>query len=157
MGVEVSICAVTFRRPRGLARLLESLGRLKLPEGVAAEIVLVDNDPEGAAFHAPDRQESAGGLAVHWHHEPRGDIAHARNRCVDAARGRWIAFIDDDEAAHEGWIAAFHWLSEQVEARSRSHSPRKRAMGGSKNQSRGRSSLSLTSSSPTGLRAMHCA
>jgi succinoglycan biosynthesis protein ExoM len=53
---------------------------------------------------------------VHWHHEERGNISHARNRCVDAASGHWIAFVDDDEAVHEGWIAAYDWLSERVEA-----------------------------------------
>lgn len=116
MGIDVSICAVTFRRPRGLARLLDSLARLKLPGDLSAEIVLVDNDPEGSAFRDPQRAEQAGSLPVRWHHEPRGDIAHARNRCVDAARGSWLALIDDDEVAHEGWIAAYHWLSEQVEA-----------------------------------------
>lgn len=114
--MDVSICAVTFRRPRGLSRLLDSLARLKLPEGLRAEVVLVDNDPDGSAFRDPERPEQCGALPVRWYHETRGDIAHARNRCVDEARGSWVAFVDDDEAVHEGWIAAYDWLSEQVEA-----------------------------------------
>ena len=107
MGIDVSICAVTFRRKAGLTRLLESLARLKLPEGLAVEVVLVDNDPEASAFCATDRMEAAGSLDIRWHHERRGDIAHARNRCVEAARGDWIAFVDDDEAVHEDWLVAY--------------------------------------------------
>src|SRR5262249_58025127 len=38
--------------------------------------------------------------------EPVRNIAVARNRGVDAAAGRWLAFIDDDEAAEEEWLAA---------------------------------------------------
>lgn len=116
MATDVSICAVTFRRPRGLARLIDSLARQKLPAGLVVEVVLVDNDPEGSAFRAPDRATHAGSLPIRWRHEPAGDIARARNRCVEAARGRWIAFVDDDESAHEIWIAAYAWLAERVEA-----------------------------------------
>ncbi len=113
---DISICAVTFRRPRGLARLLESLARLKIPPDQRVEIVLVDNDPDGSSFRAPDRAESAGDLPIRWHHEVRGNISHARNACVAAARGSWIAFVDDDEAPHEDWIAAYLAFAEREEA-----------------------------------------
>ncbi|MGH0032597.1 MAG: glycosyltransferase family 2 protein [Myxococcota bacterium] len=115
MAVDVSICAVTFRRPRGLSRLLESLARLKLPPGVSAEVVLVDNDPDGSAFRAAGRPERAGTLPIRWELAAASNIAVGRNRCIDAARGHWIAFLDDDETAHEGWLAAYLWLAEQVE------------------------------------------
>ena len=116
MVVDVSICAVTFKRPSGLARLIESLARLKLPENLVAEVVLVDNDPAGSAVLDPQRLEAAGTLTIRWQHEPAGDISLARNRCVEAAEGRWIAFIDDDEVAHESWIAAYALISEEVDA-----------------------------------------
>ena len=112
----ISICVVTFRRPAGLARLLDSLARLKLPEGVAAEVVIVDNDPEGSAFRRPRRLQQAGLLPVRWRHGARGDIAHARNLCVDDARGDWLALIDDDEVAHEDWLRAYWQLAGRCEA-----------------------------------------
>ena len=54
---DVSLCVITYRRPEGLARLLESAARLKIPEGVRVEIVLVDNDPASAP---DDAREDAG-------------------------------------------------------------------------------------------------
>jgi hypothetical protein len=44
--VDVSVCVATYRRPAGLARLLASLGRMKLPAGLRVEILVVYNDPE---------------------------------------------------------------------------------------------------------------
>jgi succinoglycan biosynthesis protein ExoM len=102
--VDVSVCVATFRRPAGLARLLASLGRMKLPDGVLVEVVVVDNDPDTAE---PARPLAAGALPVRRIHEPRQSIAHARNAAVGAARGRWLAFVDDDEEVCEGWLAAY--------------------------------------------------
>jgi succinoglycan biosynthesis protein ExoM len=33
------------------------------------------------------------------------NVALARNLAVDEARGHWLAFVDDDETAPEGWLA----------------------------------------------------
>lgn len=100
MRPDVSICIATCRRPEGLARLLDSLGRQKLPQGFALETIVVNNDPA-----RPLDLEPRPGLVVL--EEPRRNIALARNRALDAARGRWLAFVDDDETAEEGWLAAF--------------------------------------------------
>ena len=106
MTPDVSVCIATFRRPSGLARLLDSLAKLKLPEGVTVEIVVVDNDPAASAapilagWRATPHVLRAFG-------EPRANVSHARNRGVAESRGRWLAFIDDDEVADENWIAGF--------------------------------------------------
>ncbi len=92
----------TCDRPAGLAALLESLRRQKLPQGLCVEIVVVDNDPEARALASATPREGERFL-----HEPRRNIAHARNRALAAARGRWIAFVDDDEVVDEGWLAAY--------------------------------------------------
>jgi hypothetical protein len=36
--------------------------------------------------------------------------------CAHAARGRWAAFIDEDEVADESWIAAYVRLADEVDA-----------------------------------------
>jgi glycosyltransferase involved in cell wall biosynthesis len=104
---DVSICIASYRRPAGLARLLESLHRQKVPPELSFEILVVDNDPEAEPEPLP---------GVRVLHEPRRNIAHARNRAVDEAQGSWIAFIDDDEEAEEGWLAAYWQLSQRCEA-----------------------------------------
>jgi succinoglycan biosynthesis protein ExoM len=106
MGLDVTVCVATYRRPESLARLLASLARLKLAAGPKLEILIVDNDPQRSAA-ATARSLGEFPHLVRWLEEPRRNIAHARNRAVDAAEGRWLAFIDDDEVADEHWLAAY--------------------------------------------------
>jgi succinoglycan biosynthesis protein ExoM len=107
MGPDVSVCVPTYRRPESLARLLASLARLKLAAGPTLEILIVDNDPQRSAA-ATARSLGDFPHLVRWLEEPRRNLAHARNRAIDEASGRWLAFIDDDEIADEHWLAA-HW------------------------------------------------
>ena len=106
MGVDVSVCIPTYRRPEGLARLLDSLGRMKVPHDLRAEVVVVDNDPEASAAPLASRYADFP-LPIRWVHEPEANISVARNRSVDEARGEWVAFVDDDEVVDEGWLAAY--------------------------------------------------
>jgi succinoglycan biosynthesis protein ExoM len=106
MAPDVSVCVATYRRPEGLARLLASLARLKLAAEPTLEILIVDNDPQRSAA-ASARSLGEFPHPVRWLEDPRPNIAHARNRAVDVAKGRWLAFIDDDEVADEHWLAAY--------------------------------------------------
>ncbi|HEX5067425.1 MAG TPA: glycosyltransferase [Myxococcota bacterium] len=102
--MDVSICVATYRRPAGLARLCASLGRMKLPPGLRIELIVVDNDPAASETASlPD----AGGLPARRLREPERNIARARNAAVAAARGTWLAFVDDDEEVDEMWLAAY--------------------------------------------------
>ena len=101
---ELSICIATTR-PAGLARLLESLALQKLPPGLGVEVVVVDNAPsEDSRAKAPAWR---GPGPLRRFEEPRRNIAAARNRAVDEAKGLWLAFVDDDETACEAWLAAY--------------------------------------------------
>src|SRR5882762_6893536 len=104
--VDVSICIATYRRRFGLARLLESLSRLKLPDGLRAEVIVVDNDPASDPALAPSANAAAP-LPLRWLREPRRNISYARNLAVANARGSWLAFVDDDEVVDERWLAAY--------------------------------------------------
>src|SRR5262245_43712878 len=94
---EISIC-IASTRPAGLARLLESLAGQKLPEATV-EVVLVDNAPCEASRAAARAWQGPGPLR-RFEEEVR-NVALARNRAVDAAQGRWLAFVDDDETVSE--------------------------------------------------------
>ena len=81
---DVSICIATYRRPEGLARLLASLARLKLAAEPSAR------DPRRRQRPAALGRRQCRSLGefphlVRWLEEPRRNIAHARNRAVDAA------------------------------------------------------------------------
>lgn len=104
MPPEISIC-IAASRPAGLARLLESLARQKLPEATTVEVVVVDNAPCEASRAAAAAWRGPGPLRRL--EEPARNVALARNRAVDAALGRWLAFVDDDETVSEHWLAAY--------------------------------------------------
>jgi len=111
MGVDVSICIASYRRPEGLSRLLDSLERLKLPIGIQIETIVVDNDRDAsAASVAHSRSRSL--EPIHYCVEPQRNIALARNRALSEASGEWILFIDDDEVADENWIMEYLKLVE---------------------------------------------
>jgi len=112
MDTDFSICIATYRRPLGLARLLDSLERLKLPSGLRVETIVVDNDEHGSARSIVESR--AGSLdPIRYCIEPRRNISHARNRSVAQAQGEWLVFIDDDEVADENWIAGYWELIER--------------------------------------------
>jgi len=114
MGVDVSICIATYRRPEGLSRLLDSLERLKLPFGLRLETIVIDNDADESARRIVEARVDALD-PIQYSVEPRRNIAHARNAAVSQARGDWLAFIDDDEVADENWIAGYWELFERTQ------------------------------------------
>ena len=99
------ICICTFRRPY-IARTLESLARQKPVPGLEVRIVVADNDTEPSGRAVVLAAAEKYGLDVQYIHAPGRNISIARNACLDYADGDWIAFIDDDETAVPGWLAA---------------------------------------------------
>lgn len=71
------------------------------------EIVVIDNDPDGSARQTVETKAQGSGVPIRYVHEPRPGISHARNTGIANASGRYVVFIDDDEEAAPGWLAAF--------------------------------------------------
>jgi succinoglycan biosynthesis protein ExoM len=97
-----TVCIATHRRLLGLGKLLASLASQK---GASAfDVVVVDNDREKSAepvvFSFRDK------ISLTYLVEPVRGIARTRNRAVAISRSPFLAFIDDDEWAAPGWIAA---------------------------------------------------
>lgn len=103
MNVDVGVC--TFRRP-AVAETLASLARLELPAGCALRVIVADNDETPSAETAVGETAGRLGLSAVYVHAPARNISRARNACLDAARGDFLAFLDDDETAAPGWLAA---------------------------------------------------
>lgn len=102
----VTICICTYRRPVLLDRLLRHAQDLRHGSGLVLDIVVVDNDDMPTAKEIVERHRSAGKLPILYLHEARKSISLARNLAVAAAKGDYIAFIDDDEFPEPGWIEA---------------------------------------------------
>lgn len=103
---EVSVCVCTYKRPALLLQLIESLAAQSFPLA-QFEVIVVDNDAAASARHIVSQaSERFKDLTLYYEVEPRSGISFARNKTVALARGRHLAFIDDDE-----WAVA-HWLSD---------------------------------------------
>jgi len=106
---QFSIIIPTGRQPALLLRCLDALGRQTLPRN-QFELIVVDdaNTPETAAavdLFARQIARSGGPLEVRYLAQPteRG-FAAARNRGWQAARGKVVAFTDDDCIPEASWL-----------------------------------------------------
>ena len=100
----VSVVMPTLRRPDSLERAMRSVFAQTGVSGL--EMVIIDNSPEGSAREVLDRLRRDAPFALVFVHEPRPGVATARNSGLAAASGELIAFLDDDEEAPPGWLAA---------------------------------------------------
>ncbi|MFC1660015.1 glycosyltransferase [Gemmatimonadota bacterium] len=117
--LHVCICVATYKRPKGLARLLDGLQELRFERTPAPriEVVVVDNDPGEAETR--DIVDVPSALPIVHVVEPRRGISFARNAAVRATRAReadLMAFIDDDEVPDPDWMDELIRVMENEEA-----------------------------------------
>ncbi len=93
----VAIC--TKDRPDNVARCLNSLLRLQLPD-VFFEIVVIDNAP------SDDRTQTLVSTlsTVRYVQEPKPGLNFARNRALKEASTELLAFLDDDVVVDRQWL-----------------------------------------------------
>ena len=102
----VAVCVATYRRPDGLARLLDGLAALT--GDALVRVVVIDNDPDGPARDACEARSRDFGLGLRYEVEPQRGITYARNRSVDTAGDDvdFIAMVDDDQVPPPDWLDA---------------------------------------------------
>ncbi len=103
--VIIGIC--TFRRA-SIADTLASLAALDLA-GHQVNIIVADNDDGPTAAAEIARIATTHPLPLRYIHAPARNISVARNAILEAslaAGARYLAFLDDDETASAGWLAA---------------------------------------------------
>jgi succinoglycan biosynthesis protein ExoM len=103
---DVAVIVPTLRRPESLERALRSLfGQVRVADRVS-EIVVVDNDPSGSAMAVVEGLRAFAPWPLIYVSAPTPGVATARNAGLAATGAPLIAFLDDDEAASPGWLAA---------------------------------------------------
>ncbi len=90
-----SIVIPTVDRRSELARCLAAIERLDYPRE-AYEVIVVDD-----GGREPVDQTRTGVQVIR---QPNAGPAAARNRGATAARGRWVAFTDDDCEPAADWL-----------------------------------------------------
>ena len=99
-----SVCIATYRRPDGLARLLQSIEDQVIVDDCEVEIVVVDNDP-GSAEDVVSQFAANSRFPVRYLTQSEPNISITRNVAVASALGEFIWFIDDDEVASPTCLA----------------------------------------------------
>ncbi|PSC03118.1 glycosyl transferase family A [Alsobacter soli] len=102
---DVTICVCTYGRS-SVRETLRSLLDAHTEEGLAIAVVVADNNLHPTAWPIVEAFGAEAPFPVRYVHVPAGNIALARNACLDASEGEWLAFIDDDEVADAGWLDA---------------------------------------------------
>lgn len=100
----VTVCMATWRRPSAVDAL-RSIDAQQGLEGVTVDIIVADNDETPSARELIETAARDLRTPVTYVHAPARNISIARNATLDAARGEWAAFIDDDETAAPDWLA----------------------------------------------------
>jgi len=100
----------TYKRPAGLARVIDHIGKAAQHLGVPVDLIVADNDGSDPAIAALARDHAErAGLVLHFVVEPTPGIAAARNAVFDRATEigtRFLAMIDDDEWPAQDWLVA---------------------------------------------------
>jgi succinoglycan biosynthesis protein ExoM len=101
----VAIC--TAKRPAMLARALESIVNLAVPDHGTLSVVVVENDVKPSSDDVIEGIRATTSVPITHVLEPRIGIPYARNRSLEAALAEnadWIAMLDDDETAPSNWL-----------------------------------------------------
>jgi glycosyltransferase involved in cell wall biosynthesis len=103
MFVTVAICS--FNRAESLRLTLDSLAAMEVSTDITWEVVIVNNN---STDHTDDVIKEYGDrLPVRREFEPRPGLSNARNRAIDAARGEYILWTDDDVLVDAAWLSAY--------------------------------------------------
>ncbi|MBY4129279.1 glycosyltransferase [Rhodococcus fascians] len=112
----ISLVSVIIPVFNGLPELDEQLAALAAQDyGGRFEVILSDNgSTDGLRQHLADLDLA---LDIRWidSSDVRG-TPHARNAGMNAARGEFLAFTDQDDAVHQGWLSALVRAAEDFDA-----------------------------------------
>lgn len=103
--VRLTVVVATFNRARLVAQLLEALDAQVVPDGMAWDVVVVDNNSTDATRSTVEASRDTMRVPVTYLFEPRQGKSFALNTGIEHAKGDIIAFTDDDVIPAADWIA----------------------------------------------------
>jgi len=97
-----SVVVCTRNRSESLPACLDRLAAIDYP---AVEFIIVDNAPADSSTELLVKSRATADERFRYRCEPRPGLSRARNAGLSEARGRYVAYTDDDVAVDAGWIA----------------------------------------------------
>ncbi len=101
--IQISVVVCTYNRVALLERVLDLLAAQAFPPD-RYEVVVVDNNSDDGTRAMVERLAGRAKVAVRYLFEPRQGKSFALNHGIRAARGRWLAFTDDDVRVEPDWL-----------------------------------------------------
>jgi glycosyltransferase involved in cell wall biosynthesis len=114
--VDVSVVMSTYNRAPLVAQCLQALTAQILPPSISWEVIVVDNNCTDDTPAVVERARGTASVPVRYVLERRQGVAFGRNTGVEHARGRILAFTDDDVLPPDDWIATMVSLLREHEA-----------------------------------------
>jgi len=103
--MDFTLLICTLNRAPLLRRCLGALTDLVASDKVKWEVLVVDNGSRDETKSVVEAfAEEHPGLVIRLLCESRPGVAHARKTGIAAARGEWVAFVDDDCFLREDWL-----------------------------------------------------
>jgi glucosyl-dolichyl phosphate glucuronosyltransferase len=101
---DVTVLVCTFNRSAELATTLDSLKWLELEPPLMWEVIVVDNNSTDRTREVVSDHQPEFPVPLQYVFEPVQGKSHALNTGIRAARGRLIAFTDDDVRVPSDWL-----------------------------------------------------
>lgn len=102
--MDISLILCTYNRCESLTKALESVANSELPNSIAWEILVVDNNSKDRTKEVVEECSSRFPGRFRYIFETKQGLSNARNAGIAAALGRAIAFTDDDVTVDPHWL-----------------------------------------------------
>src|SRR6266545_4700766 len=112
--IMISAIICTYKRADYLRMALRSLCDQTLPRA-EYEIIVIDNVGEAETERVVNEFRSEN-VELRYIIESRVGLSHARNKALEEARGKYIAYLDDDARADAHWLEALVHTFEKTKA-----------------------------------------
>src|SRR5260221_2910305 len=104
--IKISAVICTYNRAEYLSRAIESLAHQDL-DSAGYEIIVVDNNStDNTAQLVKNSIEAYPSIQIRYVLETEPGLSAGRNRGAHEAAGNYIAYVDDDARAVQGWLSS---------------------------------------------------
>lgn len=108
--IDLTIAVCTYNGANRFPEILEKLRQQTKIESIKWEILLVDNNSKDNTAQVFQEYQQTWNLNIPLRYifEPEQGLAFARNKAKNEAKGKLIAFLDDDNIPYKNWVAEVH-------------------------------------------------
>jgi len=100
----IDVCICTYKRTELLKRLLLKLEVQETEDQFDYSIIIVDNDRSESGRQIVETFSKKSKKSIKYYVESEQNIALARNKAIENAKGDFVALIDDDEFPVSNWL-----------------------------------------------------